>query len=427
VRASRPTSRSEEGARPSDLPGRRVRHALHRGDAGPAQARAGQGRRHAAPPVPRRRHDNGKAGVERIDPDSIRREPHIPPCDRRRAPPRHQAALRRARRRGLREVDGEPQAGPAHEPTFRDAHQSAARDPAADQDMLLVAPALAREAPELFSLECGAARPSTSPCASSTRTLGSARPAPQGDPDILFQMLVRGANAVGYTTYPTTSCASSSRSRGPGHRLFRIFDSLNWPEQMQVAIARPARPAASPRSRSATPATSSSPAAALCARLLREAREGARPARRPHPLHQGHGGAAQAYAAGASSRSSSRNRRPDPSPFPRHRRRPGRAYLRRSRRGSTRSTAPSARSPDRRRSRTSRASSRCSPVGAADRARAREAPALRRLLGAVRRSTALRQGPYTQREVYEHEIPGGQYTNLRTQATRWASASAGAT
>ena len=56
-------------------------------------------------------------------------------------------------------------------------------------------------------------------------------------PNILFQMLLRGANAVGYTTYPDNVVREFIReSRQRGIDVFRIFDSLNWPEQMQVAI-----------------------------------------------------------------------------------------------------------------------------------------------------------------------------------------------
>ena len=56
-------------------------------------------------------------------------------------------------------------------------------------------------------------------------------------PNILFQMLLRGANAVGYTTYPDNVVRQFIfEAKERGIDLFRIFDSLNWPEQMQVAI-----------------------------------------------------------------------------------------------------------------------------------------------------------------------------------------------
>jgi pyruvate carboxylase len=56
-------------------------------------------------------------------------------------------------------------------------------------------------------------------------------------PNILFQMLLRGSNAVGYTNYPTMSCATScSRRRRAGIDVFRVFDSLNWVENMRVSM-----------------------------------------------------------------------------------------------------------------------------------------------------------------------------------------------
>src|SRR5690606_9568571 len=56
-------------------------------------------------------------------------------------------------------------------------------------------------------------------------------------PNILFQMLVRGSNAVGYTTYPDNVVrAFIKRSAANGIDLFRIFDPLNSPDNMQLAI-----------------------------------------------------------------------------------------------------------------------------------------------------------------------------------------------
>lgn len=56
-------------------------------------------------------------------------------------------------------------------------------------------------------------------------------------PNILFQMLLRGSNAVGYTNYPDNLVqefvATAARS---GVDLFRVFDSLNWTRGMQVAM-----------------------------------------------------------------------------------------------------------------------------------------------------------------------------------------------
>jgi pyruvate carboxylase len=56
-------------------------------------------------------------------------------------------------------------------------------------------------------------------------------------PNILFQMLIRGANAVGYTAYPDNLVEKFIEESGQrGIDIFRIFDSLNWIEGMKVSI-----------------------------------------------------------------------------------------------------------------------------------------------------------------------------------------------
>ena len=56
-------------------------------------------------------------------------------------------------------------------------------------------------------------------------------------PNVLFQMLFRGANAVGYTNYPDNVIREFvKKSADAGIDVFRIFDSLNWIKGMEVAI-----------------------------------------------------------------------------------------------------------------------------------------------------------------------------------------------
>ncbi|MER1988059.1 MAG: pyruvate carboxylase, partial [Solibacillus sp.] len=56
-------------------------------------------------------------------------------------------------------------------------------------------------------------------------------------PNVLFQMLLRGANAVGYTNYPDNLIREFiQESASSGVDVFRIFDSLNWIKGMEVAI-----------------------------------------------------------------------------------------------------------------------------------------------------------------------------------------------
>ena len=122
--------------------------------------------------------------------------------------------------------------------TLRDAHQSLLATRVRTQDMLRVAPAVSRDFPGLFSLEMwgGAtfdvAMRFLNECP--WERLAALR---ERIPNILFQMLLRGANAVGYTNYPDnvvkTFVAVAKRE---GIDLFRIFDSLNYTPAMRPAI-----------------------------------------------------------------------------------------------------------------------------------------------------------------------------------------------
>jgi pyruvate carboxylase len=56
-------------------------------------------------------------------------------------------------------------------------------------------------------------------------------------PNHLLQMLLRGANGVGYTTYPDNVVRSFvHQAAKTGIDVFRVFDSLNWVENMRVAM-----------------------------------------------------------------------------------------------------------------------------------------------------------------------------------------------
>jgi pyruvate carboxylase len=122
--------------------------------------------------------------------------------------------------------------------TFRDAHQSLIATRMRTWDMLRVAPALARLAPELFSLEMwGGATFDVAYRFLDEDPWDRLARLREAIPNVLFQMLLRGANAVGYTTYPDNVVRRFVREAAAcGIDLFRIFDSLNWIEQMTVAI-----------------------------------------------------------------------------------------------------------------------------------------------------------------------------------------------
>ena len=88
--------------------------------------------------------------------------------------------------------------------TFRDAHQSLLATRVRTYDMLAIANFVAHNACTISTAwKCGAARPSTSPCASCTKIpCARLRRLREAIPNICFQMLLRASNAVGYTAYP---------------------------------------------------------------------------------------------------------------------------------------------------------------------------------------------------------------------------------
>jgi pyruvate carboxylase len=122
--------------------------------------------------------------------------------------------------------------------TLRDAHQSLLATRMRTHDMLRIAPAIARELPQLFSLEMwgGATFDVTMRFLHEDpwERLAALR---ERVPNLLFQMLLRGANAVGYTNYPDNVVREFVRvAAREGIDLFRIFDSLNYVPAMLPAI-----------------------------------------------------------------------------------------------------------------------------------------------------------------------------------------------
>lgn len=122
--------------------------------------------------------------------------------------------------------------------TMRDAHQSLFATRMRTIDLLKIAESVSRYERDLFSLELwGGATFDTSYRflkESPWERLDYLRAA---IPNILFQMLIRGANAVGYKNYPDNVIKEFvKQSANHGIDVFRIFDSLNWLEQMRPTI-----------------------------------------------------------------------------------------------------------------------------------------------------------------------------------------------
>ncbi len=122
--------------------------------------------------------------------------------------------------------------------TFRDAHQSLMATRVRTHDMLACADAIARRAAGLYSLEMwGGATFDTAMRFLNEDPWERLRQLRARVPNICFQMLFRGANAVGYTNYPDAVVAGFVRhAAAAGMDIFRIFDSLNYLPNLRVAM-----------------------------------------------------------------------------------------------------------------------------------------------------------------------------------------------
>jgi pyruvate carboxylase len=122
--------------------------------------------------------------------------------------------------------------------TFRDAHQSLMATRVRTYDLLAVAPFVAERLPNLFSLEMwGGATFDTSLRFLREDPWQRLRELRLAVPNICFQMLLRGANAVGYASYPDNVIRAFVRQAyAEGMDIFRVFDSLNSIENMRVSL-----------------------------------------------------------------------------------------------------------------------------------------------------------------------------------------------
>ncbi len=182
---------------------------------------------------------NGNPDVDTIEPGRVFRKAVIPPFDRLAQYPRGTKHL-------LDEMGPEALCAWVKErkhilytdTTFRDAHQSLLATRVRTLDLLAVAEGFAKAHPQLFSLEVwgGAtfdvAMRFLRECP--WRRLQQLR---EAIPNILLQMLFRGSNAVGYKAYPDNLIEKFiEESWNNGIDVFRIFDSLNWIEGMKRSI-----------------------------------------------------------------------------------------------------------------------------------------------------------------------------------------------
>ena len=122
--------------------------------------------------------------------------------------------------------------------TMRDAHQSLLATRVRTKDLLEIAGSYAELLPSLFSMECWGG-------ATFDVAMRFLRECPWerlqrlrlAVPNVLLQMLLRGSNGVGYKNYPDNAVSYFiDQAAENGVDIFRIFDSLNWVENMKVSI-----------------------------------------------------------------------------------------------------------------------------------------------------------------------------------------------
>ncbi len=182
---------------------------------------------------------NGRPDVK----DKIDRARHLP---KPIAPPMGQAAPPPGLRQKLQELGPEKFAQWVRaerrllftDTTMRDAHQSLLATRVRTYDLLAVADSVARLVPNLFSLEMwGGATFDTSMRFLQEDPWERLVQLRARIPNILFQMLLRASNTVGYTNYPDNVVSAFIKKSGEqGIDIFRIFDSLNSTANMRVAM-----------------------------------------------------------------------------------------------------------------------------------------------------------------------------------------------
>ncbi len=182
---------------------------------------------------------NGFPGVTKPAGYTFQAEPEVPKFDAASPPPA-------GSRDRFKELGAEKFAAwiRDHKPllltdtTFRDAHQSLLATRLRTRDMVRVADAYARLVPGLFSLEMwGGATFDTSMRFLKEDPWDRLAQLRERVPNLLFQMLLRGSNAVGYTSYPDNVVKQFVKEAADaGIDLFRVFDSLNWVPNMAVAL-----------------------------------------------------------------------------------------------------------------------------------------------------------------------------------------------
>ena len=162
----------------------------------------------------------------------------IPPRIAGAPPDGTRQLLQRLGAQGLAEWAGSQKRLLLTDTTFRDAHQSLLATRVRTHDMMAIANFVAHRMHDLFSLEMwGGATFDVSMRFLHESPFGRLRQLRQAIPNICFQMLLRASNAVGYTAYPDNVVEEFiQESAAQGMDIFRIFDSLNWLPNMKSSM-----------------------------------------------------------------------------------------------------------------------------------------------------------------------------------------------
>lgn len=182
---------------------------------------------------------NGNPDVKTYDATKVFRQPVSPTYDKSTSVPKGSRDLLKTmgREKFVESVKSDLKIHYT-DTTWRDGHQSLLATRFRTEDMLKVARSYAVQNPEIFSMEMwGGATFDVSMRFLKESPWKRLQLMREAVPNILFQMLLRGSNAVGYTAYPDNLIERFiERSAENGMDIFRIFDSLNWVENMKVSI-----------------------------------------------------------------------------------------------------------------------------------------------------------------------------------------------
>ncbi|MFC0811742.1 pyruvate carboxylase [Paracoccus panacisoli] len=164
--------------------------------------------------------------------------PPVPPAPRGAVPDGTRQMLEREGPQAVADWMGRQTRLLVTDTTMRDGHQSLLATRMRSIDMIRVAPAYAANLSGLFSVECwGGATFDVAYRFLQECPWQRLRDIRAAMPNVMTQMLLRASNGVGYTNYPDNVVREFVRqAAASGVDVFRVFDSLNWVENMRVAM-----------------------------------------------------------------------------------------------------------------------------------------------------------------------------------------------